>query len=62
MNKPLLLSLVASTTILGTNVSAQTMYDRFETMEAKMAQMQKELDQLRAEKTSKVQTANTDDE
>lgn len=62
MNKPLLLSLVASTTIFGTNVSAQTMYDRFETMEAKMAQMQKELEQLRAEKTSKVQTANTEEE
>lgn len=48
MNKPLLLSLVASATIFGTNLSADSMYDRFEAMEAKMLKMQKELNELRA--------------
>ncbi|WP_304544541.1 DUF3373 family protein [Sulfurimonas microaerophilic] len=51
MNKPLLLSLVASATIMGSSLSADTMYDRFEAMELKMQTMQKELDELRAKKS-----------
>ncbi|QOP40536.1 DUF3373 family protein [Sulfurimonas marina] len=62
MNKPLLLSLVASATILGSNLSADTMYDRFEAMEAKMQKMQKELEELRAKKSISVTSKKSDDE
>jgi hypothetical protein len=63
MNKPLLLSLVASATLIGSSLSADTMYDRFEAMEAKMQKMQKELDELRAQKSvSKDEDAMDEDE
>ena len=69
MNKPLLLSLVASATLIGSSLSADTMYDRFEAMEAKMQKMQKELDELRAKQAASVDedaeekaTVATDDE
>ncbi len=48
MKKPLLLSL-ATIAILGTtNVSADSMYDRFQAMELEMQKMKKELDELKA--------------
>ena len=53
MNKPLLISLAAAVTILGTNLSAESMYEQFQAMQAKMEKMQKELDTLKAQKTAK---------
>jgi len=49
MNKPLLLSLAAAT-LLGTNLNAESMYDRIQAMELEMNKMQKELKTLKAEK------------
>ncbi|WP_428737554.1 DUF3373 family protein [Sulfurimonas sp.] len=51
MNKSLLLSLVTSSILIGTSLSADTMYDRFETMEAKMQKIQKELAELKAKQS-----------
>jgi len=58
MNRPLLLSLTAAT-ILGTNLNAQSMYERIQSMELQVKQMQ---NQLSALKTSKVATVSEDDE
>ena len=49
MNKPLLFSLVAAT-LLGSNLNAESMYDRLQAMEIEMNKMQKELKTLKAEK------------
>lgn len=49
MNKPLLLSLAAAA-LLSTNLSAQSMFERFQAMEAEMAQLKKEISQLKTEK------------
>ena len=46
MNKPLLLSLAAAT-LLTTSLSAESMYERIQTMELQMKQMQTELTTLR---------------
>ncbi len=50
MNKPLLLSL-AATVLLSSNVSAETMYTKFQTMELEMKKLQHELSSLKAEQT-----------
>ena len=50
MNKPLLLSLAAAT-ILTSSLNAESMYDRIQTMEIQMKQMQSELTTLRETKT-----------
>ena len=57
MNKPLLLSL-ATATLLGTNLNADSMYERIQSMEMKMKQMQNEITTLKAEKSQ----AEDDDE
>ena len=49
MNKPLLLSLAAAT-LLGSNLNAESMYDRIQAMELEMNKMHKELKTLKAEK------------
>ena len=54
MNKPLLLSLAAAT-LLGTNLNAESMYDRIQAMELEMNKMKKELTTLKAEKASPVE-------
>jgi hypothetical protein len=51
MNKPLLLSLAAAV-LLGTNLNAQTMYERFEAMEKEMSKLKKELAILKSEKSA----------
>jgi len=51
MNKPLLLSLAAAT-LLGSNLNAESMYDRIQAMELEMTKMKKELTTLKAEKAS----------
>ena len=68
MNKPLLLSLAAAT-ILGTNLNAESMYERIQAMELQMKQMQQEIKTLKAEKGEATQededettTAIADDE
>jgi len=58
MNKPLLLSLAAAT-ILGTNLDAQSMYERIQSMELQMKQMKEELETL---KTQKAETTSMDTE
>ncbi|MDF1882328.1 DUF3373 domain-containing protein [Sulfurimonas sp. SAG-AH-194-C21] len=50
MNKPLLLSLAAAT-ILTSSLSAESMYERIQSMELKMMQMQEELVTLKAQDT-----------
>ena len=50
MNKPLLLSLAAAT-ILTSSLSAESMYERIQSMELKMMQMQEELVTLKANGT-----------
>lgn len=49
MNKPLLLSLAAAA-LLGTNLNAESMYDRIQAMELEMNKMQTELKTLKAQK------------
>ena len=58
MNKPLLLSLAAAT-ILTTGLNAESMYDRIQTMELQMKQMQSELTTLRE---AKAETTVEDEE
>jgi len=48
MNKPFILSLTAAS-ILSSNLNAESMYERFETMEMQMRQMQEEITTLRAQ-------------
>lgn len=52
MNKPLLLSLAVAT-LLGTNLNAQTMYERFEAMEKEMNKLKQELAELKSAKSTK---------
>ncbi len=49
MNKPLLLSLAAAA-LLGTNLNAESMYDRLQAMELEMNKMKQELTTLKTEK------------
>ena len=49
MNKPLLLSLAAAM-LLGTNLNAESMYERIQAMELEMNKMKKDLTTLKAEK------------
>lgn len=49
MNKPLLLSL-AAVALLGTNLSAESMYERFEAMEKEMNKLKQEIAELKAQK------------
>lgn len=51
MNKPLLLSL-AATTILASSLNAQSMYERIQSMELQIKQMENEITSLKAKKTS----------
>lgn len=60
MNKPLLLSLAAAT-LLGTNLNAESMYERIQAMELEMNNLKKELSTLKAEKEDGEATV-TDDE
>ena len=55
MNKPLLFSLAAAT-LLGTNLNAESMYDRIQAMELEMNKMRQELSTLKAG------TADSEDE
>lgn len=52
MNKPLLLSL-AAVALLGTNLNAQTMYERFEAMEKEMTKLKQEIAILKSVKSAK---------
>ena len=61
MNKPLLLSLAAAT-ILGTSLNADSMYERIQTMELQMKQMQKELSALKSSKSTTTTKISSDDE
>jgi len=61
MNKPLLLSLAAAT-ILGTNLNAESMYERIQTMELQMKQMKQELDTLKAEKAESADATSDEEE
>lgn len=58
MNKPLLLSLAAAT-ILTSSLNAESMYERIQSMELKMMQMQEELITL---KSQKAEEETSDDE
>jgi len=51
MNKPLLLSLAAAA-LLGTNLNAESMYDRIQAMELEMNKMKQEITTLKAEKST----------
>jgi hypothetical protein len=55
MNKPLLLS-VAAAAILGTNLQAESMYDRIQSMELHMKQMEQELSALKSAKPTTTQS------
>ena len=61
MNKPLLISLAAAT-ILTSSVNAGSMYDRIQTMELQMKQMEKELTTLKSAKTEKTETSVVEEE
>ncbi|MEN4052530.1 MULTISPECIES: DUF3373 family protein [Sulfurimonas] len=61
MNKPLLLSLAAAT-ILGTNLSAESMYDRIQMMELQMKQMQQELESLKSQESKATSDEDGDEE
>ena len=60
MKKPLLMSLAVAALLSG-NANAATMYDRFQTMEDEMKQLQNEIADLKAEKAS-ASVAEDDDE
>ncbi len=61
MNKPLLLSLTAAT-LLGTSLNAETMYERIQSMELQMKQMQQELSTLKSSKATTSTLPAKDDE
>ena len=63
MNKPLLLSL-ATAVLLTSNLSAESMLQRFEAMESEMAKLREEIATLKTQKqvTLEVQEANAEDE
>ncbi|MEO1938545.1 MAG: DUF3373 family protein [Sulfurimonas sp.] len=58
MNKPLLLSM-AAIMVVGTNLNAQSVYERIQAMELQMKQMQQELERL---KTQNSKTSDNDAE
>jgi len=60
MNKPLLLSLAAAT-ILGTNLNAESMYERIQSMELQMKQMQNEITTLKASESEVVAEDENED-
>ncbi|MFT7004220.1 MAG: hypothetical protein ACJAWW_001577 [Sulfurimonas sp.] len=60
MNKTLILSLAASV-LLTTNVSAESMFERFQAMENEMASLKKEIATLKIEKALKVNVKKSDD-
>jgi hypothetical protein len=59
MNKPLLLSLTAIA-LLGTNLNAASMYDKFQAMELNVKKMQQEIDILKAQKAKSEISTNTE--
>ena len=61
MNKPLLISLAAAT-ILSSNLSAESMYERIQAMELNIQKMQNELSTLKSQKTVTVSEEKNDDE
>ena len=63
MNKPLLISLAAAT-LLSSNLSAESMYERIQAMELNIQKMQTELSTLKSQKTVTVseETNDEDDE
>ncbi|MDQ1268069.1 MAG: hypothetical protein QG560_712, partial [Campylobacterota bacterium] len=61
MNKPLLLSLAVAT-LLGTNLNAQTMYERFEAMEKEMNKLKQELAALKSAKSTKKADEESEDD
>jgi Protein of unknown function (DUF3373) len=61
MNKPLLLSLAAAT-ILSSNLSAESMYERIQAMELQMKQMKQELKTLKSKKSAVVSEEADKDE
>jgi hypothetical protein len=61
MNKPLLLSLAVAT-LLGTNLNAQTMYERFEAMEKEMNKLKQELAALKSAKSAKKVDEESEDD
>ena len=60
MNKPLLLSLAAAT-ILTSSLNAESMYERIQSMELKMKQMQEELVTLKSQDTQAVEEEEEDE-
>lgn len=61
MNKPLLLSLAAAT-LLSTNLSAESMFERFEAMEKEMNKLKKELAALKANKSTPIDEEEKEEE
>ncbi|MBU0720949.1 DUF3373 domain-containing protein [bacterium] len=61
MNKPLILSLAAAT-ILATNLSAETMFDRFQAMESEMQKLKEEIASLKKVKAAAPVLAKDEDE
>ncbi len=61
MKKPLLLSLIAAT-ILTTNLTAESMFDRFEAMESEMSQLKLEIATLKAQKSEVVDNSQDKEE
>ena len=61
MNKPLLLSL-ATAALLGTNLNAESMYEKFQAMELQMQEMKKELATLKAKDTDADEEADSEEE
>jgi len=61
MNKPLLLSLAAAT-LLSSNLSAESMYERIQSMELQMKEMQAELTTLKSQENSAVSIKDDEEE
>ena len=59
MNKPLLLSLAAAS-LLVSNLSAESMFDRFQTMENEMKQLKQEIALLKTSKEESTEDESTD--
>jgi len=62
MNKPLLLSLAAIATLVATDLSADSMYNRIEMMEMQMKQMQQELDTLKRSQQEESKNLNLEED
>ena len=59
MNKPLLLSLGVATLLVGTNLNAQSMLERFDAMEKEMNRLKQEIATLKAAKPAPTTTASS---